>query len=93
MVVDSDFSDLVLSTAFTGGNAYYLKPSIVAAGLDPDNLVAKDRMDLTGAQTKIKAWKDVWSAGQGLGTVHKVEPVATIVDGLEREYLEAKSIP
>ena len=50
-------------------------------------------MNLTGAETKVKAWKDVWSAGQGLGTVHKVEPVAAIVDQLEREYLEARSTP
>jgi nitronate monooxygenase len=93
MVVDSDFSDLILSNSFTGGFAYYLKSSIVAAGLDPDKLVAKQRMDLTGAETKVKAWKDVWSAGQGLGTVNKIEPVATIVDQLEREYLKARSIP
>ncbi len=93
MVVDSDFTDLVLTDSFTGGHAYYLKPSIVAAGLDPDNLVAKGKMDLTGAQTKVKAWKDVWSAGQGLGTVHAVEPLAAIVDKLEQEYLEAKNVP
>ena len=93
MVVDSDFSDLILSNSFTGGFAYYLRSSIVAAGLDPDKLVAKQRMDLSGTEAKVKAWKDVWSAGQGLGTVNKVEPVATIVDRLEQEYLEAKSTP
>ncbi len=93
MVVDSDFTDLVLSNSFTGGYAYYLRPSIVAAGLDPDNLVGKGKMDLTGAQTKVKAWKDIWSAGQGLGTVHEVEPMAAIVDRMEREYLEARNIP
>ena len=93
MVVDSDFTDLVLSNSFTGGYAYYLRPSIVAAGLDPDNLVGKGKMDLTGAQTKVKAWKDIWSTGQGLGTVHEVEPMAAIVDRMEREYLEARNIP
>jgi len=93
MVVDSDFTDLVLSNSFTGGYAYYLRPSIVAAGLDPDNLVGKGKMDLTGAQTKVKAWKDVWSAGQGLGTVHEIEPMAAIVDQMEREYLEARNTP
>lgn len=92
MVVDSDFSDLVLSDSFTGAHAYYLRPSIVAAGLDPDRLVVKGKMDLTGAQTKVKAWKDIWSAGQGLGTVHAVEPLAVIVDQLEQEYLEAKNV-
>lgn len=93
MIVDSDFSDLVLSNSFTGAHAYYLRPSIVAAGLDPDKLIAKEKMDLTGAETKVKAWKDVWSAGQGLGTVNKVEPVATIVEQLEKEYFEAKNMP
>ncbi len=93
MVVDSDFSDLVISNALSGANAYYLRPSIVASGLDPDKLVGKGKMDLTGHEKKVKAWKDVWSAGQGLGTVHKVEPVATIVEQLEKEYFEAKNMP
>ena len=92
MIVDSDFADLVLSDSFTGAHAYYLRPSIIAAGLDPDSLVVKGKMDLTGAQTKVKAWKDIWSAGQGLGTVHAVEPLAVIVDQLEQEYLEAKNV-
>lgn len=93
MVVDSDFSDLVLSNSFTGAHAYYLRPSIVNAGLDPDNLVGKGEMDLTGAQTKVKAWKDIWSAGQGLGTVHKVESLAAIVERMEQEYSEARNMP
>lgn len=90
MVVDSDFTDLVLSDSFTGAPAYYLRSSIVAAGLDPDRLVGKRKIDVTDT---VKAWKDVWSAGQGLGTVHAVEPLAVIVDKLEQEYLQAKNIP
>jgi len=93
MVVDSDFSDLVLSNSFTGAHAYYLRPSIEAAGLDPDKLVAKGKMDLTGSETKVKAWKDIWSAGQGIGTVHAVEPITEIVDRLAQEYEAAKSLP
>jgi nitronate monooxygenase len=93
MVVDSGFSDLVLSNSFTGAHAYYLRPSIVAAGLDPDNLAGKGRMDLTGSEQKVKAWKDIWSAGQGIGTVHQIEPVADIVDRLVAEYEAAKKIP
>lgn len=89
MVVDAKFSDLVMSNSFTGAFAYYLRPSIVAAGLDPDNLEPKGRMDLTGSGTKVKAWKDFWSAGQGVGTVHHIESVASIVDQLEVEYREA----
>jgi nitronate monooxygenase len=93
MVVDSKFDDLILSNSFTGAYAYYLKPSIVAAGMDPDNLPAKGKMDLTGTSTKIKAWKDVWSAGQGIDTVRKIEPIALIVDRLEQEYRAACELP
>jgi nitronate monooxygenase len=89
MVVDADFSDLLLTNSFTGGYAYYLRPSIVAAGLDPDKLETRSGMDLTGSQSRIKAWKDIWSAGQGVGTVHRVEPVLTIVERLEAEYRAA----
>jgi len=93
MVVDSKFDDLILSNSFTGAYAYYLKPSIVAAGMDPGNLPAKGKMDLTGTSTKIKAWKDVWSAGQGIDTVRKIEPIALIVDRLEQEYRAACELP
>ena len=93
MVVDSSFDDLVLSNSFTGAHAYYLRPSIINAGLDPDHLPAKGRMDLTGANTKIKAWKDIWSAGQGVGTVRNVEPIGAIVDRLEAEYQAACKLP
>ena len=93
MVVDSDFSDLTLTSSFSGAHAYYLRPSIVAAGLDPDNLPKKDGMDLTGSETKVKAWKDIWSAGQGVGTVHKVEPLADIVDQIATEYDAASQAP
>jgi nitronate monooxygenase len=50
-------------------------------------------MDLSGSETKVKAWKDIWSAGQGVGTVREVEPVAAIVDRMAREYEEARRIP
>jgi len=93
MVVDSTFDDLLLSSSFTGAHAYYLKPSIIAAGLDPNNLPVKGKMDLTGSETKVKAWKDVWSAGQGVGTVHKIEPLADIVDRIAEEYQQARQLP
>jgi len=92
MVVDSDFSDLILTNSFSGAHAYYLRPSIISAGLDPDNLPRKDGMDLTGSESKIKAWKDVWSAGQGIGTVQQVEPLADIVDQIAAEYDAAMQI-
>ncbi len=93
MVVDSSFSDLVLTASFTGAHAYYLRPSIVAAGLDPENLASTGKMDLTGSEHKVKAWKDTWSAGQGVGTIQQIETVAVIVNKMEREYLQARLLP
>jgi nitronate monooxygenase len=89
MVVDSVFPDLVLTDFFTGAHAYYMRQSIEAAGLDPDNLEAGTGMNLS----EKKAWKDVWSAGQGVGTIHEVEPLADIVDAIAREYEAAKRVP
>jgi len=89
MLIDSQFTDLILSNSFTGGYAYYLRPSIEKAGLDPDHLPPKDRMNLAGSQNKIKAWKDVWSAGQGVGMIHAVEPVSAIITRLKEEYESA----
>ena len=89
MVVDATFSDLVLSDSFTGARAYYLRQSIERAGYDPDNLKPGQGMNLKGSEQKGKAWKDVWSAGQGVGLVREVEPVADIVAQLRREYAAA----
>jgi nitronate monooxygenase len=86
MVVRATVEDLVLSRALTGADAYYLRESIVAAGLDPDALSGKSRVDWTNSQGQLKAWKDIWSAGQGVETVTRVEPVADIVARLQAEY-------
>ncbi len=93
MVVQSEFSDLIMTNSFTGADCNYLRPSIRAVGLDPDNLTMKGKMDLSGAETKVKAWKDVWSAGQGVGTVRNIEPVGVVVDRLAAEYQAAKNLP
>jgi nitronate monooxygenase len=93
MVVRASLEDLVLSRALTGADAYYLRESIVAAGLDPDSLVGKERVNWTNSQGQIKAWKDVWSAGQGVESVRAIEPVAALVRRLEAEYAEAVRAP
>ena len=93
MVVRGSLEDLVLTRAFTGASASYLRESIVAAGLDPDALVDKDRMDLSGAHGPAKAWKDIWSAGQGVGTIHAVEPAASIVERYVAGYAAALQQP
>jgi nitronate monooxygenase len=93
MVVRASLEDLVLSRALTGADAWYLRESIVAAGLDPDALVGKDRVDWRDSQGQLKAWKDIWSAGQGVETVRAVEPVAAIVARLVAEYAAALCVP
>lgn len=90
-VVDGRASDIIYSSYFTGVSGNYLRASIEAAGLDPDNLPKRDpsAMDFGTAATDAKAWRDIWGCGQGIGTVHAVESVAIRVDRLKAEYDEA----
>ncbi|NEJ69367.1 nitronate monooxygenase [Rhizobium phaseoli] len=92
-IVDGAAGDIVYSNYFTGVHGNYLKPSIVAAGMDPDNLPAADvsKMDFEQAVGGAKAWKDIWGSGQGISTVKAVEPVAKLVDRLEAEYKAARA--
>jgi len=72
----------------------YLRSSIVASGMDPDNLPEGDlkTMDFgTGNGSKPKAWKDIWGSGQGIGAVTEIESVAARVDRMEREYRAARA--
>ena len=93
MVTRASLEDLVLTKVFTGAEAYYLRESIAAAGLDPDNLQGKSKMDLSGTQDQVKAWKDIWSAGQGVDDVRRIESVEQIVSRYERRYREACILP
>jgi nitronate monooxygenase len=93
MVVRASLEELVLTKVFTGAEAYYLRESIVAAGLDPDNLQGKDKMDLSNTQQQVKAWKNIWSAGQGVNHIHAAEPVDTIVARYAEEYRAAALHP
>lgn len=92
-IVAGAASDIVYSNYFTGVHGNYLKPSIVAAGMDPDNLPLADvsKMDFEQAVGGAKAWKDIWGSGQGIGAVKTVEPVAKLVDRLEAEYKAARA--
>lgn len=93
MIVDSSAGDIVYSNLFTGVLGNYLKGSIRAAGLDPDNLPTSDpsKMSFGGGEgSKPKAWKEIWGAGQGVGAVHEVVSTADLVARLKREYEEAK---
>ncbi|KND20759.1 2-nitropropane dioxygenase [Pannonibacter phragmitetus] len=87
MIVESDASDILYTPAISGVNANFLKPSIIRAGLDPDNLPQAGKMNL---EHEAKAWKTVWSAGQGAGGIHDILPAGDLVARLIREYDEAK---
>lgn len=86
MVVGADATDLVVSDSVTGVPASWLKDSLRRAGLDPDELPKKGRVQFDDPSKVLKGWKDVWSAGQGVGAINAVEPVAEIVARLAREY-------
>ena len=93
MIVDSNAADIVYSNYFTGIHGNYLKPSIAAAGMDPDHLPEADpsKMDFGAATEGAKAWKDIWGCGQGVGAIKEVTSVARLVDRLEREYDAART--
>jgi nitronate monooxygenase len=90
MITSSTSTDLRLTNLFTGANAYYLKDSIINNGLDPDNLERNDKgFNISGSQEKINAWKDIWSAGQGVGFSNKIESTEEIASRLEKEWIDA----
>ena len=90
-IVAGSAADIVNSSLFTGIRGNYLRPSIVAAGLDPDNLPEGGPESMTfESSTGAKAWRDIWGSGQGIGAVDSVGPVSAMVDRLAREYAAAK---
>lgn len=93
MIIDSAAADIVYSSYFTGIHGNYLRPSIIAAGLDPDHLPQADpsKMDFDTATTGPKAWKDIWGCGQGIGAVKAIGSVEALVARLEREYRAARA--
>jgi nitronate monooxygenase len=94
MIVDSSADDILYSPVFTGVHGNYLRPSIVAAGLDPNALgqIEAVKMDFGNRDEsgkQVKAWRDVWGSGQGIGAVKSVVPAAELVERLAREYEHA----
>ena len=93
-LVECSANDIVYSSLFTGVKGNYLKPSIENAGLDPNDLPEADKNTMnfgSGGNTDAKAWKDIWGAGQGTGSISKVETVQEVVARFENEYLGALS--
>ncbi len=90
-IVESNSDDIVYSNLFTGVHGNYLKPSIRAAGLDPDALPESDPSKMNFGGDAKKAWKDIWGCGQGIGAINKIQPTADLVAQLKREYLAARA--
>ena len=93
-IIESTAADIVYTNLFTGVHGNYLKKSIVAAGLDPDNLPVADKTAMnfgSGSTSKAKAWRDIWGAGQGVGLMDDAPSVAEVVARLKREYDAARA--
>jgi nitronate monooxygenase len=92
MIVESAAADIIYTNFFSGVHGNYLKPSVLKAGMDPDNLPQADpsKMNFSGGDSaKVKAWRDIWSSGQGVGAVKQVVSVSELVERLSREYQAA----
>jgi nitronate monooxygenase len=90
MVVDCGIEDLITSKAITGALGNWMKASVAAAGLDLDDMKAEAKIDFSGdMHSGAKAWKTVWSAGQGVAQIHEISPMAAIVEGLAKGYQSA----
>lgn len=89
MVVDAGIADLVYTDRLSGVHANFLRPSLVANGIDPDTLPPK-RADMSSLnEVGAKLWKDLWSAGHGVATIADVPTVAALVERMAAEYAQA----
>lgn len=97
MIVDSQASDIVYTPKISGVNANFLRQSIEAAGLDPTDLKPKAELDFGSeldldkedAKAEKKAWRDIWSAGQGVGSIDKIQTANELICTLTTEYHQA----
>ncbi len=90
MIVASSAADVVYTPYFTGVHGNYLRPSITAQGLDPDNLPLRDKTSMSFGSDRTKAWRDIWGVGQGIGSIDEILPVNEVVARLGREYRAAR---
>ncbi|MCG1048097.1 nitronate monooxygenase [Mycetohabitans rhizoxinica] len=92
-IVQASAADIIYTNLFTGVHGNYMRQSIAAAGLDPDNLPVSDKsqMNFGDGSSKAKAWKDIWGAGQGVGLMSDIPSVAELVARLKNEYQAARA--
>ncbi|MDP4024723.1 nitronate monooxygenase family protein [Methylobacterium sp. NEAU 140] len=91
MITGSSAADILYTPYFTGVPGNYLTPSIRASGLDPDALPVRDKTAMNFGSASVKAWRDVWGAGQGVGSIDDMPPVADLVARLARDYAAARA--
>jgi len=89
MLVDARVDDLIVSDAITGTPASWLKPSLRAHGLDPDRLPPAPERRYDSQDSGARQWRDVWAAGQGVGSIRAIQPLSEVVDQIEHEYRQA----
>lgn len=93
-IAEGRADDIVYTNLFTGVHGNYLRASIAAAGLDPDNLPESDPSKMnfqSGGNHAAKAWRDIWGSGQGIGAIDAVQPAAGLIARFTREYEAAKA--
>ena len=93
MIIECGAEDIIYSDYFTGVWGNYLKPSLIANGLDPDNLQDSSGATMNfgeGESDKTKKWKDIWGSGQGIGTIKDVVAAADRISDLKVQYEAAK---
>jgi nitronate monooxygenase len=94
MLIESRAEDIVYTSLFSGVLGNYLRASVVKTGLDPENLPQADKAKMnfgTGGDTELKAWRDIWSAGQSVSGIREVLPVQALVDRMAEEYEAVRS--
>lgn len=93
MIIESETSDIVYTAAVSGVNANFLKPSLEAAGLTPELWSKAGKIDfgkeLDASHAEERAWKTIWSAGQGVTSIHDVQPTHELIENLKKEFREA----
>jgi len=90
MVIDAYARDIICSDAITGVKANWLRASLEQAGYDINNLPPAGDINVAAAAADTKRWRDIWSAGQGVGSIHSVQSVAEVVEELHTEYIAAR---
>jgi nitronate monooxygenase len=93
MIVEGTAADIITTKCFTGVDANFLRPSIAENGLDPNNLTRAEgsAINIDGGGDNAKAWKEIWSAGQGIGAVKRAEPAGDYIDRLAADYAAARA--